>query len=428
MKTIFIKSLCLILLAMAGMTASAQKFEVDGIHYEVISEDDMAVTITGYDNGNHISSVVIPDRVAHVGKVYSVTSISNGAFSGASFASVHIPNTVTFIGEGAFRLCGSLSSITIPSNVLLIGDHAFSECGSLKEILVEDSNTRYASADGALYDKDLSTLICCPGGKESVSIPNTTKSIADRAFYWCRKLISVEIPESVTSIGEYAFDNCSNLSTIDMPNSVKLLSSGAFLGCSSLTHINIDSVTTIDSQVFSVCSSLKSISMKSVTSIGDEAFYQCQALESVDIPSGVTYIGNYAFYGCYSLKSVYCHWSDPLECRPEFEEEALFFSTLYVPDGTVDRYRAVEPWSEFFNIEEGGYSGIGDATATGQAITVKDGAIVITGGGTAASAPLVEIYSAGGVCIWRGTETVISGLPQGIYVVKAGDTVQKVAL
>lgn len=64
-------------------------------------------------------------------------------------------------------------------------------------------------------------------------------------------------------------------------------------------------------------------------------------------------IGNDAFDGCNSLTAVYCHWEQPLECDPRFEETVLANATLYVPDGCVDAYRAVKPWSDFANIEEG---------------------------------------------------------------------------
>ena len=61
-------------------------------------------------------------------------------------------------------------------------------------------------------------------------------------------------------------------------------------------------------------------------------------------------------------------------------------------------------------------------------IKVIDGAITVEGGDGTASAPVVEVYSAGGVCVYRGTDTVIGGLTHGVYVVKVGGTVQKVAL
>ena len=139
-------------------------------------------------------------------------------------------------------------------------------------------------------------------------------------------------------------------------------------------------------------------------------------------------IGNYAFDGCSSLTSIYCHWEQPLECDPEFEDEVMATATLYVPDGCVDAYRSVYPWSEFANIEEGGYSCIADTTQPEVTVKVIDGAITIEGGVGAASAPVVEVYSAGGQCLYRGTDSSIGGLPRGVYVVKVDGTVQKVAL
>jgi hypothetical protein len=53
----------------------------------------------------------------------------------SSLTSVTIPNSVTYIGEGAFASCG-LTSVTIPNSVLSIDYGAF--CGvSLNE---EDTN------------------------------------------------------------------------------------------------------------------------------------------------------------------------------------------------------------------------------------------------------------------------------------------------
>ena len=139
-------------------------------------------------------------------------------------------------------------------------------------------------------------------------------------------------------------------------------------------------------------------------------------------------IGDDAFERCSGLDSVYCHWEQPLECAPNFYETVLENATLYVPTGTIDAYRSVDPWRWFINIEEGNYSGIADTPGSGLSVKVIDGAITIEGGVGTASAPVVEVYSAGGQCVYRGTESSIGGLPRGVYVVKVGGTVQKVAL
>ena len=168
--------------------------------------------------------------------------------------------------------------------------------------------------------------------------------------------------------------------------------------------------------------------MPAVITIGESAFGGCSALTSVDIPASVTTISDYAFSGCNSLTSVYCHWVEPLECDPDFEDEVLENAILFVPRETIDAYRGVYPWSEFANIVEGRYSGIADTPGSEMAVKVIDGAITVEGGDGTASAPVVEVYSAGGVCVYRGTDSSIGGLGHGVYVVKVGDTVRKVAL
>ena len=273
----------------------------------------------------------------------------------------------------------------------------------------------------------------------SVSMPSVT-TIGNSAFYDCDALTSVHIPASCTSIGINPFAGCTALKEIVVDDNNPNYSSadGVLYDKGKTTLIGwptaegeidiMPSVTTIGGWAFRYCSSLTSVSMPSVTTIGVGAFEYCSSLTSIDIPASVTMIGDYAFYGCSSLTSVYCHWEQPLECNPGFEDEIFMTATLYVPKGTVDAYRSVYPWSEFINIEEGGYSGIADATASEVVIKVIDGAITVEGGDSTASAPVVEVYSAGGVCVYRGTDSVIGGLTHGVYVVKVDGTVQKVAL
>ena len=334
----------------------------------------------------------------------SVTTIGDYVFYYCSaLTSVSMPE-VTTIGGGAFGGCSALTSVHIPASCTSIAGNSFQGCQSLEEIVVDENNPNYSSMDGVLYDKDKTTLIGWPTAEGEIDIMPSVTTIGDGAFYDCDALLSVSMP-SVTTIGNWAFGYCSSLTSVEMPKA-----------------------TTIGGYAFGWCYDLTSVTMPAVTTIGDRAFYYCNALTSLDIPASVTTIGKYSFSGCSSLTSVYCHWEQPLECDPRFEETVLANATLYVPDGCVDAYRGVYPWSEFANIEEGGYSGIADATASEVVIKVIDGAIVIEGGDSTASAPVVEVYSAGGVCVYRGTDSSIGGLTHGVYVVKVGDTVHKVAL
>ena len=245
----------------------------------------------------------------------------------------------------------------------------------------------------------------------------------------------------VETLSSYAFNTCQALTSVYIPASCTSIDFNPFAGCTALKEIVVEESNPNYSSADGILYDKGKTTliswptaegdidiMPSVTTIENSAFGGCSALTSVDIPASVTMIGDYAFDRCSSLTSVYCHWEQPLECYPGFEETVLANATLYVPDGCVDAYRAVKPWSDFANIEEGGYSGIADATVSEVVIKVIDGAITVEGGDSTASAPVVEVYSAGGVCVYRGTDTVIGGLTHGVYVVKVGGTVQKVAL
>ena len=403
-----IKSLSLILLVMAVGTTGvyAYDFEKDGIYYNILSSEDRTVEVTyRNDSGDSYSGdIVIPQKVINDGKTYLVTTIGGSAFYGCdALTSVDMPE-VTTIGNSAFMCCSSLASVFIPSSCTSIGDNPFVECVGLKEIVVDDNNPNYSSADGVLYDKGKTTLIGWPTAKGDIDIMPSVTSIGNRAFRYCNLLKSVSMP-SVTTIGDNAFRDCSALTSVSMP-SVTTIGDGAFWGCLALT----------------------SVSMPSVTTIGDNAFKFCYALTSLDIPASVSMIGNDAFYGCSSLTAVYCHWDEPLECDPLFTDNVLMNATLYVPVGTIDAYGKVDPWRNFWNIEEGNYSGISDTPQPEVTVKVIDGAITVEGGDSTASAPVVEVYSAGGQCVYRGTDSSIGGLSHGVYVVKVGGTVQKVAL
>ena len=245
----------------------------------------------------------------------------------------------------------------------------------------------------------------------------------------------------VETLSSYAFNTCQALTSVYIPASCTSIDFNPFAGCTALKEIVVEESNPNYSSADGILYDKGKTTliswptaegdidiMPSVTTIENSAFGGCSALTSVDIPASVTMIGDYAFDRCSSLTSVYCHWEQPLECDPWFEETVLANATLYVPDGCVDAYRAVKPWSDFANIEEGGYSGIADATASEVVIKVIDGAITVEGGDMAVSAPVVEVYSAGGQCVYRGTDSSIGGLPRGVYIVKVDGTVQKVAL
>ena len=80
---------------------------------------------------------IIPSRTNSFIIPNSVTNIGNGAFRHCeSIKKISIPDSVTRIGEHAFSSCTSLKEITIPNTVTNIGNWAFNDCVSLKKIII----------------------------------------------------------------------------------------------------------------------------------------------------------------------------------------------------------------------------------------------------------------------------------------------------
>ena len=357
----------LILSIFFSISASAYDVEVDGKYYNLISKLKVAEVTKG--DKKYEGDITIPSFVKINDTEFSVTSIGNSAFEDCNgLKSVTIPNSVTSIGDYAFKWSG-LTSVTIPNSVTSIGGGSFDNCSSLTSVIIPNSVTSIGEAAFELCN-----------GLTSVTIPNSVTSIRRATFCKCRGLKSVTIPNSVTSIGEYAFSDCSGLTSVTIPNSVISIENGAFSGCSGLTSVTIpNSVTSIGAVAFSKCSGLTSVTIpNSVTSIGESAFNDCSGLTSVTIPNSVKSIGDYAFAKCSNLENVYCYAekignSFKIDI---FKDSYIEYATLHVPSSAISYYQTTAPWSGFGTIKALESTDVGTKKCETPTISFADGELI----------------------------------------------------
>jgi hypothetical protein len=269
---------------------------------------------------------------------------NNGALAITGYTgpggTVVIPETtngypITAIGDLAFFYCGSLTNVVIPQSITNIGIEAFDNCSSLTGFTVDALNSFYSSVDGALFDKQQTTLIQFPeaiaGG---YAIPGTVTNIADFAFDYCTGLTLVTIPDSVLRIGNVAFDSCDSLTNVTIGNNVTYIGGNAFSFCTRLPNVTVpDSVTTLDSAAFEDCASLTGLKIgNQVRSLGNGAFSSCASLTNVTMPVSVKAIGDYAFAWCTNLTRVYFQGDAPVVGFGVFSRDTL---QVYALPGTT---------------------------------------------------------------------------------------------
>ncbi len=367
------------------------------IYYNILSESECTVEVT-YPNSSRPSSssnrseysetsYIIPETVSYGGATYTVVAISEVAFYMCDnlisvaigdnvttigeyafyychyLTSLTIGKNVTEIGESSFSYCSNLTSVRIPASVTSIGRYAFECCAALEEIMVDEGNIYYSSDDyGVLFNKDKTTLICCPGASQTYTIPESVTTVEDYAFSMCEKLTSVTIGENVTIIGDKAFYYCTDLEgDLIIPDKVTSIGESAFWYCYKLTSVTFgSSVTTIGESAFWYCTSLTSATFgNSVETIERAAFYNCYKLTSVIFGSNVKTIGESAFYECSGLTSITSLNPTPPDCESyAFDRITPSNITLYVPKGCSSVYSSTSPWSDFGAIEE--LPGVGD--------------------------------------------------------------------
>lgn len=120
---------------------------------------------------------------------------------------INLPENLTSIPQNAFKNLKALQYIYIPNTVTYIGDEAFRECSSIQEVE---------------FQKGLTSL-----------------NFGNRVFYKCEAMKHIVIPEGVQNIGKNMFEQCSSLESLRLPNTLTIIDEGAFKEAKALTYLTI---------------------------------------------------------------------------------------------------------------------------------------------------------------------------------------------
>ncbi len=300
----------------------------DYLYLYEINQDNTA-TITYIDlNGDNVHDLIIPDTL----NGHTVTAIGDGAFNRAANRSflglngeLRIPDTVTSIGDSAFKDCFFFTKLTLGSGLRTIGNYAFSSSSGY--------DNGYDYRDRPFPNMRFSGSLVIPAGVKdigdygfagcssftSLSLPAGLKTIGEGAFSsagignyrpamgFTGELI---IPEGITDIGDYAFAGCTGFTSLSLNDGLKTIGEGAFrkqwigdgyLDMGFAGNLSIPAtVTSIGDYAFNGCSGFTSLSLpEGLKTIGKGVFNGCSGIGGELIfPVSLTKIDEFAFYGC----------------------------------------------------------------------------------------------------------------------------------
>ncbi len=295
----------------------------------VINEGTKGIAAHSFFNCIGITSVVIPNSVTSIGEyAFKGCSLSEPLYNDNCFAyfpcgyatEYTIPDGIRQISGAAFNNCSDIISVTMPNSVTSIDMYAFRGCTGLTSVTLPDSLTKIG----------LNAFINC-SGLTSVTIGNLVESIGESAFGHCDNLEAVYYTGTITQWCEITFDdndanplyyahnlyiNNNIVDDLVIPEAITKIKPYSFWGASCLTSVSIhNSVTNISNTAFVNCSGVETIVVESGNTTYDSRD-DCNAIietatnilvagcMNTIIPNSVTGIGERAFYGCSGLTSV----------------------------------------------------------------------------------------------------------------------------
>ncbi len=147
----------------------------------------------------------------------TLTSIGAESFSGSGITYANLPQSVAYLGAGAFSGCTALTTVQIPAAIQAIRDRTFRNCTELKNVTIPEG-IRYIGV--AAFQNAVSF--------QSVVFPQSLLTICDNAFEGSGVGTGLVLPSALRTIGTRAFAGCMRLTSLTIPADVRKMGSQAF--------------------------------------------------------------------------------------------------------------------------------------------------------------------------------------------------------
>lgn len=176
----------------------------DSSNYYTVSISNQA-----FEGCNHLMNIYVNSSNNYFtsidGVLYSKDKSTLRMFPTGRTGSFSIPDYVSSVGSMAFKYT-NLEELTIPNSLYNFDDDFLGDCTKLTSIKVSESNSRYSSLNGVLYNKSQTAIVRYPVGKKgNVTIDKNIGSIQANAFAKC-EIDSFICNPNTKSIDLSAFD------------------------------------------------------------------------------------------------------------------------------------------------------------------------------------------------------------------------------
>jgi hypothetical protein len=256
----------------------------------------------------------------------TLTTIGNNAFNGVTGLRqiqvigalpvsdrIIFPSTLTTFGTNVFQGATNIRHVTLPNAITTIPADTFNGATNLETVLTGTTITTIGN--NAFLNTKLSTF----------TFSSSLVTIGTAAFQGTL-LTEVVLPNIVSTVGNDAFRNMTALTTFSFPSVVPTLPAAPFsLGTNVLTgaqvlttinfHIDVLPSTAANrvvryffggstSVLGTIPTTLRTITLTGGTSLSDSFLTNLTMIENVTLPSTLTTIGALAFDGATGIKSL----------------------------------------------------------------------------------------------------------------------------